>query len=365
MKFLDEAKIYLRSGDGGAGAVSFRREKSIPMGGPDGGDGGRGGDIIFECVDGLNTLIDFRYQQHFKASTGHHGTGRNRSGANADTVVIKVPVGTQILEDDKETLIIDMLRPGQRFLLAKGGNGGWGNTRFKTSTNQAPRRANPGEEGIEKWVWLRLKLISDAGLLGLPNAGKSTFLAAVSRAKPKIADYPFTTLTPQLGVVYVDGKEFVLADIPGLIEGASEGAGLGLRFLGHVERAGILLHLIDGTQEDVVGAYETIRAELEQYSEMLAEKEEIVALNKCDALLDEEIAEKIEALEEASGAEVFAISAISGKGVETVKRRLWQTIEREREAYSEEIAEDADIEDEDSDLDAYEDEGDDDDTQSA
>lgn len=364
MKFLDEAKIYLRSGNGGAGAVSFRREKFIPMGGPDGGDGGRGGDIIFECVDGLNTLIDFRYQQHFKAQTGQHGSGRNRSGANAETIIIKVPVGTQILEDDKETLIIDMMRPGQRFLMAKGGNGGWGNARFKTSTNQAPRHANPGEEGIEKWVWLRLKLISDAGLLGLPNAGKSTFLAAVSRAKPKIADYPFTTLTPQLGVVYVDGKEFVLADIPGLIEGASEGAGLGLRFLGHVERAGILLHLIDGTQEDVVSAYETIRAELEQYSETLAEKEEIVALNKCDALLDEEIAEKIAALEEISGTEVFAISAISGKGVETVKRRLWQTIERERAAYPEETAED-EYTDSDLEADDYVDEGDDDDTQSA
>lgn len=331
MKFLDEAKIYLRSGNGGAGCVGFRREKSIPFGGPDGGDGGRGGDVIFECVDGLNTLIDFRYQQHFKAKTGEHGRGRNCQGASAEPVIIKVPVGTQIFEDDKETLIIDMMRPGQRFLIAKGGNGGWGNTRFKTSTNQAPRRANDGEEGVEKWVWLRLKLISDAGLLGLPNAGKSTFLAAVSRAKPKIADYPFTTLAPQLGVVYVDGKEFVLADIPGLIEGASEGAGLGLRFLGHVERAGILLHLIDGTQEDVAGAYETIRAELEQYSDILAEKEEIVALNKCDALTKEEIGEKIESLEEVSGNEVFAISAVSGTGTEAVKRRLMQTIERERQ----------------------------------
>lgn len=330
MKFLDEAKIYLRSGNGGAGAVSFRREKFIAMGGPDGGDGGRGGDVVFECVDGLNTLIDFRYQQHFKAKTGEHGRGRNATGASAEALVIKVPVGTQIFEDDKETLIIDMMQVGQRFRIAKGGNGGWGNTRFKSSTNQAPRHANPGEEGVERWVWLRLKLISDAGLLGLPNAGKSTFLAAVSRAKPKIADYPFTTLTPQLGVVYVDGKEFVLADIPGLIEGASEGAGLGLRFLGHVERAGILLHLIDGTQEDVVAAYETIRGELEQYSDILAEKEEVIALNKCDALLEEEIEEKIAALEEASGAEVFAISAVSGSGVETVKRRLWQTIERTR-----------------------------------
>lgn len=342
MKFLDEAKIYLRSGNGGAGAVSFRREKFIPMGGPDGGDGGRGGDVVFECVDGLNTLIDFRYAQHFKAKTGDHGQGRQRSGASAPELTIKVPVGTQILEDDKETLIVDMVRPGQRFLIAKGGNGGWGNTHFRSSKNQAPRRANPGEEGIEKWVWLRLKLISDAGLLGLPNAGKSTFLSAVSRAKPKIADYPFTTLAPQLGVVYVDGKEFVLADIPGLIEGASEGAGLGLRFLGHVERAGILLHLIDGTQDDVVAAYETIRGELEAYSEILADKEEIIALNKTDAMIEEDIEEKIALLEEVSGAEVFAISAVSGQGVEDVKRRLWQTIENshaERQAAMQEYYE--------------------------
>ncbi|MCH2547712.1 MAG: GTPase ObgE [Alphaproteobacteria bacterium] len=330
MKFLDEAKIYLRSGNGGAGCVGFRREKYIPMGGPDGGDGGRGGDIIFECVEGLNTLIDFRYQQHFKAKTGNHGKGSNCNGASADAIIIKVPVGTQIFEDDKETLIIDMMEPGQRFLIAKGGNGGWGNTRFKTSTNQAPRRANPGEDGVERWVWLKLKLISDAGLLGLPNAGKSTFLASVSRAKPKIADYPFTTLTPQLGVVYIDGHEFVLADIPGLIEGASDGAGLGLRFLGHVERAGILLHLVDGTQEDVVDAYETIRNELEQYSDILADKEEVVALNKCDALTEEAIAEKIQLLQEASGNEVFAISAVAGTGIEAVKRRLWQTIEHHR-----------------------------------
>jgi GTP-binding protein len=354
MKFLDEAKIYLRSGNGGAGCVGFRREKSIPLGGPDGGDGGRGGDIIFECVDGLNTLIDFRYQQHFKAKTGDHGRGRNCHGANAEPIIIKVPVGTQIFEDDKETLIIDMMRVGQRFMIAKGGNGGWGNTRFKSSTNQAPRRANPGEEGVEKWVWLRLKLISDAGLLGLPNAGKSTFLAAVSRAKPKIADYPFTTLAPQLGVVYVDGKEFVLADIPGLIEGASDGAGLGLRFLGHVERAGILLHLVDGTQEDVAWAYETIRNELEQYSEILANKEEIIALNKCDALTEEEITQKRAELEEISGNEVFTLSAVSGDGVEAVKRRLMQTIElgRRNTPVFEEGADDLADEDEDYDDDA-------------
>lgn len=344
MKFLDEAKIYVRSGNGGAGCVSFRREKFIPLGGPDGGDGGRGGDVIFECADGLNTLIDFRYQQHFKAQTGEHGKGEKRNGPSAPPMIIKVPVGTQILADDKETLIADMLQPGQRFLIAKGGNGGWGNVHFKNSVNRAPRHANPGQEGVELWVWLRLKLISDAGLLGLPNAGKSTFLSAVSRAKPKIADYPFTTLTPQLGVVYVDGKEFVLADIPGLIEGAHEGAGLGLRFLGHVERSGILLHLIDGTQEDVVGAYETIRNELEEYSETLAEKEEIIALNKCDALLEEEIEEKRALLEEVSGKEVFTISAVAGSGVETVTRRLWQTIAPYREARDTTTAIETDIE---------------------
>ena len=339
MKFLDEAKIYVRSGNGGAGAVSFRREKFIPMGGPDGGDGGRGGDVIFECVDGLNTLIDFRYQQHFKAQVGMHGSGRNRSGESAEPLIIKVPVGTQILEDDKETLIVDMKRVGQRFVIAKGGNGGWGNTRFRSSVNQAPKRANPGQDFEERWVWLRLKLISDAGLLGLPNAGKSTFLAAVSRAKPKIADYPFTTLAPQLGVVHVDNKEFVLADIPGLIEGASEGAGLGLRFLGHVERAGILLHLIDGTQEDVVGAYKTIRHELAEYSELLSEKEEIIALNKCDAIDEEEIAQKIKALKKAAKKEVFAMSAVTGEGVETVKRRLYLTIDEVRRLRPVEIEE--------------------------
>ncbi len=332
MKFLDEAKIYVRSGNGGAGCVSFRREKFVPKGGPDGGDGGRGGDIIFECVNGLNTLIDFRYQQHFKAKSGDHGMGKNRHGKDAKPMVIKVPVGTQILEDDKETLIADFTREGQRFILAKGGNGGWGNVHFKSAVNQAPRRANPGQGGVERWIWLRLKLISDSGLVGLPNAGKSTFLSTVSRARPKIADYPFTTLTPNLGVVHVDGHEFVLADIPGLIEGAHEGVGLGTRFLGHVERAGILLHLIDGTQEDVLHAYETIRTELEAYSEELADKEQIIALNKCDALTTDDRDAKLAELAEASGQEVFAISAVSGDGVEPVLRRLWQTIEPHRAA---------------------------------
>ena len=330
MKFLDEAKIYVRSGNGGAGSVSFRREKFIPMGGPDGGDGGRGGDVIFECAGGLNTLIDFRYMQHFKAKTGIHGAGRNRHGASAEPMIIKVPVGTQILDEDKETLIVDMVRIGQRFRMVKGGNGGFGNAHFRGPSNQAPKYANPGQEGIERWVWLRLKLISDSGLLGLPNAGKSTFLAAVSRAKPKIADYPFTTLTPNLGVVYIDGKEFVLADIPGLIEGAHTGIGLGTRFLGHVERAGILLHLVDGTQEDVVAAYKTIRGELEAYSDELAEKEEVVALTKCDAIDEKEIKAKVKALKKASGNEVYAISAVARQGIDEVLRRLWQTIQEHR-----------------------------------
>src|SRR5918993_1213049 len=262
MKFLDQAKIYIRSGDGGAGAVSFRREKFIEFGGPDGGDGGRGGDVWVECVEGLNTLIDYRYQQHFKAQKGEHGMGKNRAGAKGKDIVLKVPAGTQILEEDGETLLADMTHVGQRVLLAKGGNG-----HFTTSTNRAPRRANPGQEGRESWIWLRLKLIADAGLVGLPNAGKSTFLAAVSAAKPKIADYPFTTLHPNLGVAKVGERDFVLADIPGLIEGAHEGAGIGDRFLGHVERTGVLIHLVDGTQDDVKSAYTIIRGELAAYDE--------------------------------------------------------------------------------------------------
>jgi GTP-binding protein len=266
MKFLDQCKIYIRSGDGGGGAVSFRREKYIEYGGPDGGDGGRGGDVWVEAVEGLNTLIDYRYQQHFKADTGTHGMGRNRHGAAGADVTLKVPVGTQVLDEDKETLLYDLDQPGMRILLAKGGNGGWGNDRFKGPINQAPKHANPGQPGEERWIWLRLKLIADAGLVGLPNAGKSTFLAAASAARPKIADYPFTTLTPNLGVVDLsEGERFVLADIPGLIEGASEGAGLGTRFLGHVERTAVLIHLVDATQDDVGEAWRTIRAELEAY----------------------------------------------------------------------------------------------------
>ena len=339
MKFLDEAKIYIRSGDGGSGCVSFRREKFIPLGGPDGGDGGRGGSIIAECISGLNTLIDYRYQQHFKAKKGQHGMGSNCAGKSSPDLVIQLPVGTQIFEEDRETIVADLTRVGQKIVLAQGGKGGLGNARFKSSTNQAPRQHTPGEEGQERWLWLRLKLMSDAGLLGLPNAGKSTFLAAVSRAKPKIADYPFTTLNPQLGVVYIDGQEFVLADIPGLIEGASEGVGLGLKFLGHVERAGVLLHLIDGTQEDVVGAYKTIRAELKSYSKELAGKPELVALNKCDALTDEEIKEKSAALKKVSKKKIWKLSGVTGDGVQEVLREMMSTITAEREAQAEKARE--------------------------
>ncbi|GMV61960.1 MAG: GTPase Obg [Parvibaculum sp.] len=341
MKFLDEAKIHIRSGNGGAGCVSFRREKFIEFGGPDGGDGGRGGDVVVECVEGLNTLIDYRFQQHFRAKTGMHGMGKNRSGANGADVVLKVPVGTQIFEEDGETLIADMIEPGQRLVLAKGGNGGFGNTYFKSSTNQAPRRANPGLEGVEKTVVLRLKLIADAGLVGLPNAGKSTFLAAVSAAKPKIADYPFTTLTPGLGVVTVDTRSFVLADIPGLIEGAHEGAGLGDRFLGHLERCRILIHLVDGTSDDVGEAYGIIRSEIEAYGAGLEEKPEILCLNKADALSEEEREAKKAILAAESGGEVYVISGVSGEGVTDVLRLAADEIGVRR---AEERAEEADEE---------------------
>ena len=322
MKFLDEAKIFIKSGDGGDGCASFRREKYIEFGGPNGGDGGRGGDVIVECAEGLNTLIDFRYRQHFKAARGGHGMGKDRTGASGESVVIKVPVGTQILDEDKETVLHDLTELGQRIVLARGGDGGFGNTRFKSSTNRAPRRADPGWPGEEFWVWLRLKLIADAGLVGLPNAGKSTFLATVSRARPKIADYPFTTLHPQLGVVYVGDTEFVLADIPGLIEGAHEGAGLGDRFLGHVERCGVLLHLVDGTQDDVAAAYRSIRDELEAYGDVLGGKPEILALNKCDALTEDEIAEKRDALAAESGGPVRVLSGVARMGVDEVLAEL-------------------------------------------
>jgi len=332
MKFLDQAKVYIRSGDGGAGAVSFLREKFVEFGGPNGGNGGRGGDIVIECVDGLNTLIDYRYQQHFKAKTGTHGMGKDRAGANGEPTVLRVPVGTQVFEDDNETLIADMTEVGQRVVLLSGGNGGFGNAHFKTSSNQAPRHANPGIPGVEKWIWLRLKLIADAGLVGLPNAGKSTFLAAVSAAKPKIAAYPFTTLHPNLGVVSIGERDFVLADIPGLIEGASEGAGIGDRFLGHVERCGVLIHLIDGTQDDVKQAYQTIRNELAAYNPELAEKPEIVVLNKIDAIEPEDLEQKLKLLRKISKQDVLQVSGVTGKGTDMVLYGVIETLDAEKAA---------------------------------
>ncbi len=326
MKFLDETKIFIQSGDGGAGCVSFRREKNIPHGGPDGGNGGRGGDVVFEGSDQLNTLIDFRFKQHIKAKRGNHGMGKNRSGAKGETITVKIPVGTQVLDEDKETLLCDITDAGQQFIIAQGGDGGFGNAHFKSSTNQAPRRADDGHPGSERWLWLRLKLIADVGLVGLPNAGKSTLLAAVSRAHPKIGDYPFTTLHPNLGVVYVRGSEFVMADIPGLIEGASEGAGLGTRFLGHVERCRVLLHLVDGTEDDVSESYRVVRGEVEAYGAGLSEKRQLVALTKADALTPEDILEKRQLLSEACGREVAVISAVSGDGLEPLLDALMAEI---------------------------------------
>ncbi|HEX2552738.1 MAG TPA: GTPase ObgE [Microvirga sp.] len=334
MKFLDQAKIFIASGGGGAGCVAFRREKFIEFGGPNGGDGGHGGDVWAECVDGLNTLIDYRYQQHFKAQRGEHGMGKNRHGANGRDMILKVPVGTEILEEDGETLIADMTHVGQRVLLAKGGNGGFGNAHFTTSTNRAPRHANPGQEGDERWIWLRLKLIADAGLVGLPNAGKSTFLATVTAAKPKIADYPFTTLHPGLGVARTGNREFVLADIPGLIAGASEGAGLGDRFLGHVERCRVLLHLVEGTSEHAGKAYKVVRGELEAYGHGLAEKPEIVALSKADALDEDTLKEQLARLKRACKRKPYVLSSASGQGVQEVLNALLAVI---GEAKSEEV----------------------------
>jgi GTP-binding protein len=327
MKFLDQARVFIRSGNGGAGALSFRREKFIEFGGPDGGDGGRGGDVVIEVADGLNTLIDFRYQQHFKAKTGGHGMGKNRAGARGADAVLRVPAGTQVFEEDGETLIADLTEAGQRMVIARGGNGGFGNAHFKSSTNRAPRRANPGQEGEERTIWLRLKLIADAGLIGLPNAGKSTFLATVSAAKPKIADYPFTTLDPGLGVVAVDGREFVLADIPGLIEGAHDGAGLGDRFLGHIERCRVLLHLVDATGEDAGKAYKTVRRELEAYGAGLAEKPEIVALSKIDASDDETLKAQTDRLKRAAKRKPLPLSAASGAGVTEALRAVLAVID--------------------------------------
>ncbi|MCW2275642.1 GTPase ObgE [Rhodoblastus acidophilus] len=347
MKFLDQAKIYVRSGDGGAGCVSFRREKFIEFGGPDGGDGGRGGDVVAECVQGLNTLIDYRYQQHFKAKTGMHGMGKNRAGGRGADAVLKVPEGTQIFEVDGETLIADLTEVGQRVVICKGGNGGFGNLHFTTSTNRAPRRANSGQEGEEREIILRLKLIADAGLVGLPNAGKSTFLATVSAARPKIADYPFTTLHPNLGVVNCDGREFVMADIPGLIEGAHEGHGLGDRFLGHVERTGVLLHLVDGAGEHAGKAYKIVRGELEAYGHGLDEKPEVVALTKVDALDPETLKQQVERLKRAikSAGPVLPegekpraplkISAVAGEGVTDALRAVLAFVDEKRRAESE------------------------------
>src|ERR1700750_3459573 len=330
MKFLDEAKVYIRSGDGGNGCVAFRREKYIEFGGPSGGNGGRGGDVIVEVADGLNTLIDYRYQQHFKAPRGTNGMGKDRHGANGKPITLKVPVGTQIIDEDRETLIHDFTKIGERVVLAEGGNGGFGNAHFKSSTNRAPRNANPGQPGEERWIWLRLKLIADAGLVGLPNAGKSTFLAAVSAARPKIADYPFTTLHPQLGVVRLSAaEEFVLADIPGLIEGAHEGAGLGTRFLGHVERCAVLLHLVDGAAGDVVRAWRTVREELAAYGGGFGDKPELIALNKLDAMSRREASSRPAALAKASGRPVLLLSGATGEGVPEVLRTLQSMISTE------------------------------------
>ncbi len=330
MKFLDQAKIFIKSGDGGAGCVSFRREKYIEFGGPNGGDGGKGGSVYFEAVENLNTLIDFRYQQHFKAQKGQNGMGSQMTGAKGNDLVIKIPVGTEIVAEDGETVLADMTEPGTRFLAAKGGDGGRGNMQFKSAVNQAPRYAEPGWPGQEMWVWLRLKVIADVGLVGLPNAGKSTFLSVVTKARPKIADYPFTTLHPNLGVAWVDDYEMVIADIPGLIEGAHEGVGLGDRFLKHVERCAVLLHLIDASAEDVAAVYKSIRRELDLYSDKMAQKPEVIALNKTDSLSAEETAEKIKVLEKASGKKVFAISAVAKTGLLPVLREVSGFVTRDR-----------------------------------
>jgi GTP-binding protein len=327
MKFLDEAKVYIQSGAGGNGCVAFRREKFIEFGGPSGGDGGKGGDVIVEAVNGLNTLIDYRYQQHFKAKAGGNGMGKDRHGANGKHVVLKVPVGTQVYEEDGETLLADLTKVGERVTLITGGNGGFGNAHFKSSTNQAPRNANPGEPAEERTIRMRLKLIADAGIVGLPNAGKSTFLAAVSAAKPKIADYPFTTLHPQLGVFEIDGREFVMADLPGLIEGAHEGVGLGDRFLGHTERCNVLLHLVDGTVEDAGAAYRTVRGELDAYGQGLTDKPEIVALSKVDAMTPEAIKDQLSKLKKACKKTPLLLSSASGQGVKDALRALLKVID--------------------------------------
>lgn len=341
MKFLDQAKIFVQSGNGGAGCVSFRREKYIEFGGPNGGDGGKGGSVYFEAVANLNTLIDFRYAQHFKAKKGQNGMGSEKNGCKAPDIVIKVPIGTEILAEDGETLLADMVTPGQIYMAAKGGDGGRGNMNFKSSTNQAPRYAEPGWPGEEKWLWLKLKIIADVGLIGMPNAGKSTFLTSVTKARPKIADYPFTTLHPNLGVAWVDNYEMVLADIPGLIEGAHEGIGLGDRFLKHIERCEVFLHLVDATDENAARNYLAIRKELELYNPELVEKPEVVALNKCDALDEKEIAKKTASLEKACGKKVYAISAVARKGLFECLLEVNKYIKRDRKQRCETVDEPA------------------------
>ena len=326
MKFLDQCKTYIKSGAGGVGCLSFRREKCVEFGGPDGGNGGRGGHVIIEAIEGLNTLIDYRYKQHFKAPRGMHGMGQNRAGAKGTDIIMPVPIGTQIFDENNDVLLADLTEAGQTVLMLEGGKGGRGNTSFKTSVNQAPRQTTQGGPAEEMWIWMQLKLMADTGLVGLPNAGKSTFLSAASRAKPKIADYPFTTLKPQLGVVYVDNKEFVIADIPGLIEGAHEGLGLGDRFLGHIERCATILHVIDATGEDIVGAYKTIRHELEEYGEGLADKQEIIALNKIDALDDELVQMLSEELQQVTKSTIMPISGVSGDGVQEMLRALLKNV---------------------------------------
>jgi GTP-binding protein len=330
MRFLDSAKIWVKSGDGGDGCASFRREKFIEFGGPNGGDGGRGGHVVAVADPDLNTLIDYRYRQHFKASRGQSGMSQERTGKSGEDVILRVPVGTQIYAEDGETLIADMLTPGQKAMICRGGDGAFGNVRYKTSTNRAPRRADTGYPGEERWIWLKLKILADCGLVGLPNAGKSTFLSAVSRARPKIADYPFTTLEPMLGTVMVGHDSFVIADIPGLIEGASEGRGLGDRFLGHIERCAALIHLVDATQDDVTGAYRTIRKELQRYGHGLADKPELVCLSKIDALTPEEVALKRRKLKRACKSEVHAISAVAQQGLEPVLQAAYALVTERR-----------------------------------
>ena len=328
MKFLDQAKIHIQSGNGGNGCVSFRREKFVEFGGPNGGNGGKGGDIIIKCVDGLNTLIDYRYRQHFKAKNGSPGMGSDKTGRSGEDTIIEVPRGTLVLEEDNEEVIADVVNKDQSLTVLKGGNGGFGNAHFKSSENQTPRTANDGENGQEKWIWLRLKLIADIGLIGLPNAGKSTLISTVSEAKPKIADYPFTTLNPVLGIAKYNDNELVIADIPGLIEGAHEGKGLGDRFLGHIERCNLLLHLIDANDTDVINSWKTVRNEISAYSKELDEKKEIIVLSKSDSINEEKLDEKLIILKDYTNKDVFKMSSVTGKGITSILRILHDNISK-------------------------------------